>query len=111
MTFDQLYETSARENVNVEEMFRAVTKLVLRSKRDQGSGESRVTLYSVLLTFLEFPKLTTNRPTKQSFSLRPQMDNRRGEGGGGRDGNGDPIKLDGRRRPRQKEKGKSNCCK
>jgi len=31
----QLFETSAMENVNVEEMFRAVTKLVLRSKRDQ----------------------------------------------------------------------------
>ena len=40
MTFTQLYETSARENVNVEEMFRAVTKLVLRSKRDQESVES-----------------------------------------------------------------------
>ena len=33
----QLFETSAKENLNVEEMFRAVTKLVLRSKRDQGS--------------------------------------------------------------------------
>ena len=34
----QLFETSAKENLNVEEMFRAVTKLVLRSKRDQESG-------------------------------------------------------------------------
>ena len=34
----QLFETSAKENLNVEEMFRAVTKLVLRSKRDQGSA-------------------------------------------------------------------------
>ena len=33
----QLFETSAKENLNVEEMFRAVTKLVLRSKRDQES--------------------------------------------------------------------------
>jgi len=31
----QLFETSAKENINVEEMFRAVTNLVLRSKRDQ----------------------------------------------------------------------------
>ncbi len=31
----QLFETSAKENVNVEEMFRAITRLVLRSKRDQ----------------------------------------------------------------------------
>lgn len=31
----QLFETSAKENINVEEMFRAVTELVLRSKRDQ----------------------------------------------------------------------------
>ena len=31
----QLFETSAKENINVEEMFRAVTELVLKSKRDQ----------------------------------------------------------------------------
>lgn len=31
----QLFETSAKDNINVEEMFLAVTKLVLRSKREQ----------------------------------------------------------------------------
>ncbi len=31
----QLFETSAKENFNVEEMFRAITELVLRSKHDQ----------------------------------------------------------------------------
>jgi GTPase SAR1 family protein len=31
----KLFETSAKENINVEEMFRAVTELVLRSKKDQ----------------------------------------------------------------------------
>lgn len=31
----QLYETSAKDNINVEEMFRSVTSLVLKSKKDQ----------------------------------------------------------------------------
>lgn len=31
----QLFETSAKENINVEEMFMAVTRLVLRAKREQ----------------------------------------------------------------------------
>lgn len=31
----QLFETSAKENLNVEEMFRAITELVLKSKRSQ----------------------------------------------------------------------------
>lgn len=31
----QLYETSAKENKNVEEMFLAITKLVLQSKKEQ----------------------------------------------------------------------------
>ncbi|ELU09827.1 hypothetical protein CAPTEDRAFT_21277 [Capitella teleta] len=31
----QLFETSAKENINVEEMFLAITSLVLRSKKDQ----------------------------------------------------------------------------
>jgi len=31
----QLFETSAKDNINVEEMFRAVTQLVLKSKKDQ----------------------------------------------------------------------------
>ena len=29
----QLFETSAKENINVEEMFKAITELVLRSKK------------------------------------------------------------------------------
>ncbi len=31
----KLFETSAKENINVEEMFRAITDLVLKSKKDQ----------------------------------------------------------------------------
>lgn len=31
----KLYETSAKENLNVEEMFRSITELVLRQKRDR----------------------------------------------------------------------------
>lgn len=31
----RLFETSAKDNINVEEMFRAVTELVLKSKKDQ----------------------------------------------------------------------------
>ena len=31
----KLFETSAKENINVEEMFRSITDQVLRSKRDQ----------------------------------------------------------------------------
>jgi Ras-related protein Rab-35 len=31
----QLYETSAKDNINVEEMFRSITSLVLKSKKDQ----------------------------------------------------------------------------
>uniref|UniRef100_T1JP21 Ras-related protein Rab-35 n=1 Tax=Strigamia maritima TaxID=126957 RepID=T1JP21_STRMM len=30
-----LFETSAKENINVEEMFNAITKLVLKTKKDQ----------------------------------------------------------------------------
>ena len=29
----ELFETSAKDNINVEEMFRAVTQLVLKSKK------------------------------------------------------------------------------
>ena len=29
----RLFETSAKDNINVEEMFRAVTELVLKSKK------------------------------------------------------------------------------
>ena len=31
----QLFETSARENINVEETFRAITKLVIKSRKEQ----------------------------------------------------------------------------
>ena len=31
----KLFETSAKENINVEEMFRSVTELVLRAKLEQ----------------------------------------------------------------------------
>lgn len=31
----QLFETSAKDNINVEEMFRSITTLVLKSKKDQ----------------------------------------------------------------------------
>jgi len=31
----QLFETSAKDNINVEEMFRSITSLVLKSKKDQ----------------------------------------------------------------------------
>ena len=31
----QLFETSAKDNKNVEEMFNAITRMVLRSKKDQ----------------------------------------------------------------------------
>jgi len=31
----QLFETSAKDNINVEEMFRSVTSLVLKAKKDQ----------------------------------------------------------------------------
>jgi Ras-related protein Rab-35 len=46
----RLFETSAKDNINVEEMFRAVTELVLRSKKDQkaeldGSVEGGVKLH------------------------------------------------------------------
>ncbi|XP_074604519.1 RAS oncogene family member Rab35 [Brevipalpus obovatus] len=35
----QLYETSAKENINVEEMFMAITRMVLRTKKDQKERE------------------------------------------------------------------------
>lgn len=30
----QLFETSAKDNINVEEMFMAITKMVLRTKKE-----------------------------------------------------------------------------
>ena len=35
-----LFETSAKENINVEEMFNAITRMVLKSKKDQLSKQS-----------------------------------------------------------------------
>ena len=35
----ELFETSAKDNINVEEMFRAVTELVLKSKKVKISYE------------------------------------------------------------------------
>ena len=37
----QLFETSAKENLNVEEMFRAITDLVLNSKKAQRESLDR----------------------------------------------------------------------
>ncbi len=37
----QLFETSAKENINVEEMFRAITDLVLTSKKAQKESLDR----------------------------------------------------------------------
>ncbi|OTF74723.1 ras-related protein Rab-35-like protein [Euroglyphus maynei] len=37
----QLYETSAKENINVEEMFLAITKMVLRTKKEQLNRQSK----------------------------------------------------------------------
>lgn len=31
----QLFETSAKDNINVEEMFLAITRMVLRTKKEQ----------------------------------------------------------------------------
>jgi Ras-related protein Rab-35 len=46
----QLFETSAKDNINVEEMFRAITELVLKHKKDQkelnDNGGDRVRLRS-----------------------------------------------------------------
>lgn len=39
----QLFETSAKENINVEEMFRAITDLVLHSKKAQRENLDRPT--------------------------------------------------------------------
>lgn len=39
----QLFETSAKDNINVEEMFRAITDLVLTSKRTQRENLDRPT--------------------------------------------------------------------
>ncbi|QQP53278.1 Ras-related protein Rab-35, partial [Caligus rogercresseyi] len=36
----QLFETSAKDNINVEEMFRSLTELVLRSKKEAALSES-----------------------------------------------------------------------
>ena len=55
----QLFETSAKENLNVEEMFRAITDLVLSSKKAQDQmrkEDSHISLGPV-------PKKKKNRPS------------------------------------------------
>ncbi|KAJ3618344.1 hypothetical protein MTP99_006352 [Tenebrio molitor] len=48
----QLFETSAKDNINVEEMFMAITRLVLRSKQEmkerQNIGQNETLLRGVL---------------------------------------------------------------
>jgi len=40
----QLFETSAKDNINVEEMFTAITRMVLRSKRDLNPPKNTIVL-------------------------------------------------------------------
>ena len=35
-----LFETSAKDNINVDEMFNAITRMVLKSKKDQQSKQN-----------------------------------------------------------------------
>ena len=39
----QLFETSAKDNINVEEMFLAVTRMVLRTKKQQRERQQQTT--------------------------------------------------------------------
>ena len=81
----ELFETSAKDNINVEEMFRAVTKLVLKSKKVSG----------IILGSL---KLITSLFQDQ----KERLDDPKEQGG--------RLKLDGRGRPMTKPT-KSKCCK
>ena len=45
----RLFETSAKDNINVEEMFRAVTELVLKSKKVKKKVQYFLTLISPTL--------------------------------------------------------------
>ena len=40
----QLFETSAKDNINVEEMFRSITTLVLKSKKELRDDPSKIDL-------------------------------------------------------------------
>jgi small GTP-binding protein len=80
----QLYETSAKDNINVEEMFRSVTSLVLKSKK---VGCERTKVAGPLL--LQDQKERLDDPGK--------IDLRKG-------GHGRPNQKDHR-------KGSSKCCK
>lgn len=37
----QLFETSAKDNINVEEMFTAITRMVLKTKKEQKERQDR----------------------------------------------------------------------
>ena len=78
----QLFETSAKDNINVEEMFRSVTSLVLKSKK--------VTTLS-----LQMPPSTSCFQDQKERQDDPQKIHI-GKGGHGR--------------PNQKDKRKSKCC-
>ena len=68
----KLFETSAKENINVEEMFRSVTELVLRSKLDQ---QQRLNNQSDLSKHESGIKLTgeINQINKAMASVQPRL--------------------------------------
>ena len=78
----QLFETSAKDNINVEEMFRSVTSLVLKSKKVI-TPRPRV---PISLSCFQDQKERQDDPQKIHI----------GKGGHGR--------------PNQKDKRKSKCC-
>ncbi|XP_076362936.1 ras-related protein Rab-35-like [Tachypleus tridentatus] len=45
----QLFETSAKENINVEEMFNAITKMVLKTKKEQKERQQQTREITVKL--------------------------------------------------------------
>ena len=85
----RLFETSAKDNINVEEMFRAVTELVLKSKKVNGC----------LLIFSEKKNIILTK-------FQDQKERREDEGAHGR------IKVDNRGRPMgSKHQKGGKCCK
>ena len=82
----RLFETSAKDNINVEEMFRAVTELVLKSKK--------VSLGQIFKSFM----------IKMFFQeQKERLDDPRESG---------RIKVDGRGRPMGNKNPKGGkCCK
>ena len=82
----KLFETSAKDNINVEEMFRAVTELVLKSKK------VRILSSKLIL--------------KSYFMFQDQKERLDDPASHGR------IKVDGRGRPMgQKNQKGGKCCK